>query len=337
MDKQGKTGASHVDAFVDEAYLDVCAGAWAVTSELAQSVLEAFDPGAVDPADEHRQRCVDWLRQAADYRMLPGRPRSTSSPAEDLAPTIDLLQHTASSYPGFLGGTTSGQSILLSGEGMRLWHGYFQSRNLLYEPLNAAAAATVNDLLRERSGARVLEVGAGTGGATAHLLAEWPDDLSGAHDYTVTDTSTSLMVGARRALTEQAPSNVRLAFRRFDFDLADDQGLTPGSFDVVLAVNALHNAVDLPSALRRLRSLLRPGGAIVLSESLCAVGDLVHQEIIFNLLPLRADACARGSRFYSEAAWRGHFEAAGMDTEIHVNTSGPELAMVAVAGAAGAP
>ncbi len=326
-----------VDAFVDEPYLAECARAWEVTSELAQSILETLDLGAVDPTDEHRLHCVDWLRRAATYRMAPQPPQLASASAEALAPTVDLLRHAASAYPRFLDGTASGPSIVLAGEGIRLWNDYFQSCNCLYRPLNAAAAATVNHLLRTGSGTRILEVGAGTGGATAHLLAEWPDDLSGASDYTVTDTSASLLVSTRRTHGERAPSNVHLEFRRFDFDLTDDQGLAPRSFDLVLAVNALHNAADLASTLRNLRSLLRPGGALVLSESLCAVGDLVHQEFIFNLLPMRADAYQRGSRFYAEAAWRAHLDAAGVAAEIQVNATGPELVMVAVAAVEAEP
>ncbi|QOC91749.1 class I SAM-dependent methyltransferase [Micromonospora craniellae] len=337
MPDRTRPATGHVDAYVDEAYLDACADAWQVTSELAQSILDALDPDAVDPTDDHRRHCVDWLRRAADYRMLP-RPAPVAIPsAEAHAPTVELLRHAAGAYPRFLDGTSSGRSILLAGRGMRLWNGYFQSPNLLYRPLNAAAAAAVNHTLRTGGGTRILEVGAGTGGATAHLLAQWPDDLSGDYDYTVTDMSASLLVGARRTHSGRTPSHLRLEFRRFDFDLADGQGLAPGSYDVVLAVNALHIATDISSTLRNLRSLLRPGGALVLSESLCAAGDLVHQEFIFNLLPLRADAFRRGSRFSAAADWQDHFDAAGIDAEIQVNTSGPELVMVAVAAAEAAP
>nr|ACH85586.1 hypothetical protein [Actinomyces sp. Lu 9419] len=102
MDTQGRTGAARLDDFVDEQYLDVCARAWEITSELAQSILKASGPGG--PADEHRQRCLDWLHRAADYRMSTRLPGSTSPPAEDLAATVDLLRHTAEAYPKFLDG-----------------------------------------------------------------------------------------------------------------------------------------------------------------------------------------------------------------------------------------
>ncbi|MFE0023801.1 class I SAM-dependent methyltransferase [Amycolatopsis sp. NPDC059021] len=328
---QTYAAAGHLEAFVDEHYLDACAHAWEITSELAQSILDAVDGDGVDPADEHRVHCLDWLRRAATYRMLPRSTHVATSSAGALAPTVDLLRHAASAYPRFIESATSGWSVLFAGEGMRLWNSYFHSRNGLYRPLNAAAVATVTQTLRTGGGTQILEVGAGTGGATSHLLAEWPRDLASTYDYTVTDTSASLLAATRRTQREQAPSNVRLEFRRFNFDLPDDQGLTRGSFDLVLAVNALHNAADLPLTLRNLRSLLRPGGTLVLSESLCAPGDLVHQELIFNLLPLPADAYRRGSRFYAEAMWRAHFDAAEIDATIQVNAMGPELVMVASA------
>ncbi|MEU5550063.1 MULTISPECIES: trans-aconitate 2-methyltransferase [unclassified Micromonospora] len=337
MTDRTRTDTGHVDAHVDEAYLDACADAWQVTGDLAQSILDTLDPEAVDAGDEHRGHCVAWLRRAAERRTLPRPVPSVDPTAGSHAPTVDLLRHAAGAYPGFLDGTSSGRKILLAGPGMRLWHGYFQSDNLLYRPLNAAAAAAVETTLRTGGGTRILEVGAGTGGATAHLLAHWPDDLRGTYDYTVTDMSASLLVGARRRHSGNTPAPVRLEFRRFDFDLADDQGLAPDGYDVVLAVNALHIAADIPSTLRHLRSLVRPGGALVLSESLCAPGDLVHQEFIFNLLPLSAEACRRGSRFHSAAAWQTSFDAAGVDAEIQVNSAGPELVMVAVATAPDAP
>jgi SAM-dependent methyltransferase len=327
---QTHPGTGVVDAFVDEAYLEVCAHAWDVTRDLARSVLTALGTHCVDPADDHRVHCVNWLRQAANYRMPARYHRSAPPPSDVLAPTVDLLRHAAEAYPRFLRGAATGRQILFSGEGMALWNGYFQTGNALYRPLNAGAAAAVTQLLSRGEGGRVLEVGAGTGGATAHLLTTWPGDLSGAYEYTVTDTSASLLVNTRRTLAART-ADVRLDFRRFDFDLDRDQGLTPGSFDVVLAVNAVHNAADLPWTLRALCSLLRPGGSLVLSESLCASPDLVHQEFLFNLLPLPPDAYRRRSRFFAAAAWRAHFDAAGLTADIRVNSLGPELVMVAVA------
>ena len=47
----------------------------------------------------------------------------------------------------------------------------------------------------------------------------------------------------------------------------NEQGFAPASCDVIVAANAIHASVDLPLLLRRLRTLLAPGGMMVLIES----------------------------------------------------------------------
>ena len=317
----------HIDRLVDDGYLADCARAWSVVRGHARSILDKIDASPDAAPDEHRAYCIEWLRRAATIRS----DHDAQAPGEAMAPTLGLLEHVAAEYPSFLQGATSGPAILLAGAGLPLWYDYFQSRNGLYRPLNAAAANTVLDLLREGRGSRILEIGAGTGGATGHLLASWPDDLAGDVEYTVTDASPRLLRTTRQNLAEHAPGNVGLDFRRFDFDLpASQQRLAPQSFDVVFAVNAIHNAADLASTLRDLGSLLRPDGALVLSESICGSGDLVHQELIMNLLPLPADAYQRMSRFHSKSDWLRIFANAGVRCDVQVNSSGPELVMTAV-------
>lgn len=314
--------AVHIDRLVDDDYLADTAYAWGIVSGHAQSILDDADTAP----DGHRAYCIEWLRRAATMTS----DLDLSKPADGMTATLDLLKHVAAEYPGFLRGETSGQAILLAGEGLQLWYGYFQSSNRMYRPLNAAAVDTVLDLLPAGGGARILEVGAGTGGATSHLLPS----LAGDVEYLVTDASPRLVLATRKNLADAAPAGVSLDFGRFDFDLpAGKQRLDPQSYDVVFAVNAIHNAADLPTTLRELRSLLRPGGALVLSESICGPGEQVHQELIMNLLPLPADAYSRMSRFHSKDDWLRIFAAADVPADVQVNSRGPELVMTAVAAA----
>lgn len=321
-------GASVVDEFVDMAYLARCAHVWAVTSNLARSVLDQVDRGAPVEHDQDRRRAVQWLQAAAGRD--DAAVASTACDAGGCATTLDLLAHVAAAYPRFLTGEVNGRAVLLTGAGRTLWNAYFQSTNLLYAPVNQVAAATVHRLVAARGGARVLEVGAGTGGTTVDVLRRWPVRVGGEQRYTVTDASPALLVGSRRGLQEAAPPNVEMDFRRFDFDTAEP-AITAGSVDVIVAANSLHNATDLVATLRGLHSLLAPGGALVVSESLCGLGELVHQEFVFNLLPMDAGMLRRGSRFLSSAAWQAVFAAAGIAAQVQVNTAGPELVMVAVA------
>ena len=139
----------------------------------------------------------------------------------------------------------------------------------LYE--HSPSARTYNPLVREAVRAalhqsavsrplRVLEVGAGTGATTAHVLPA----LSGhCAEYVFTDISPVFLARARTKFAE-------FPFVRYQlFDLerdALDQGLDAGSFDMIVASNCVHATAELRPTLANLRRLLVPGGWLVLNE-----------------------------------------------------------------------
>lgn len=120
------------------------------------------------------------------------------------------------------------------------------------------------DLDRQDRPWRVLEVGAGGGELTRRLLGALPANADVV--YHVTDVSA---VQVRRTASRlSAPGRVDLRFSVFD--MAADPvpcGLTPGTFDLVVAYNAVHVPSDLPATLRNLGALLRPGGRLGLVET----------------------------------------------------------------------
>ena len=83
-------------------------------------------------------------------------------------------------------------------------------------------------------------------------------------DYLFTDVSTFFLDEARQRFGEQA----RMRYGLFDLN-ADPwaQGMAPNSFDVVVCANVLHNGRHADEVLRRLCSLLRPGGWLLFIEA----------------------------------------------------------------------
>ncbi len=108
---------------------------------------------------------------------------------------------------------------------------------------------------------RVLEVGAGTGGATAALLPELPP---GCTHYTYTDLSPVFFTQAQ----DRFAAFDFVDYRRLDLegDLTE-QGFTPASFDLVIASNVLHVTRDLAAGLHKVADLLADGGHLLAVET----------------------------------------------------------------------
>src|SRR5439155_16529042 len=125
------------------------------------------------------------------------------------------------------------------------------------------------------------EVGAGTGGTSAAVLAALDNAGRGGAriEYLYTDISPAFV---RHGLEHFGASYPFAAFRTLDItrDVVA-QGFAAGTCDVVLAANALHAVPDLGAALAQARLLLRPGGVLVLYE-MTAVHDFVT--LTFGLL-----------------------------------------------------
>lgn len=121
---------------------------------------------------------------------------------------------------------------------------------------------------------RILEVGAGTGGTTDMILRHLR--TSDAGDiclppyslYTFTDVSAGFLNKAKSRFSEYGSN---MEFRVFDASKApSDQGFEDqkGSYDLIIAANIVHATPYLRDTLSNIRSLLRTGGILLLTELL---------------------------------------------------------------------
>ncbi|KAI0185009.1 putative hybrid NRPS/PKS enzyme [Xylaria flabelliformis] len=107
----------------------------------------------------------------------------------------------------------------------------------------------------------VLEIGAGTGGATKSFLGALGDKFS---TYTFTDISGGFFEKAKQVF---AAHSSRMDFKVLDIEKdIDGQGFAEGSYDVIIASLVLHATRDLGQTLRNVRRLLKPGGYLLLLE-----------------------------------------------------------------------
>lgn len=112
----------------------------------------------------------------------------------------------------------------------------------------------------------VLELGAGTGGATAPLLqAIGRNGVLPLKSYDFTDVSAGFFERSKARLEE---FNSYLQFKTLDIqgDLVE-QGFVEQSYDLIIASNVLHVANFIDVSLARARKLLKPGGRLLMIET----------------------------------------------------------------------
>jgi polyketide synthase PksM len=107
--------------------------------------------------------------------------------------------------------------------------------------------------------ARVLEVGAGTGGTTAAVLPLLDPQHT---QYVYTDLSAGFLNEA----AERFAAYPFVEYRVFDLEREPAAQRLAGPFDVILAANVLHATTDLAQTLTRLRHLLADDGLLLLVE-----------------------------------------------------------------------
>ena len=110
-----------------------------------------------------------------------------------------------------------------------------------------------------RAGARVADVGCGSGQALIALARAFP-----AITATGYDVHQPAVERARRAAAEAGLAD------RISFEVLDVAAGLPESFDVITTFDVVHNAVDPLGLLRSIRDALRPGGTCLCLEINCS-------------------------------------------------------------------
>jgi hybrid polyketide synthase/nonribosomal peptide synthetase ACE1 len=124
----------------------------------------------------------------------------------------------------------------------------------------------------------VLEIGAGTGGATSMILKQLQGSFS---SYTYTDISSGFF---EKAQDKFAKHRSRMVFKVLDIERdVQEQGYEPHSQDLVIASLVLHATRNLEETLKNARKLLKPGGRLLMLE--LTDNDPIRFGFIFGGLP----------------------------------------------------
>ena len=148
------------------------------------------------------------------------------------------------------------------------------------------ASMLVQRCLHKHPRARVLEIGGGTGGCTQAIFDRLDEDRHSTggdvplKSYEFTDVSSGFFEAARERF---AAWQETMTFRRLDIESDPTaQGFEPDTYDVIVASQVLHATTDIRQTLRHVRSLLKPGGKLVMVET---TRDELDLFFAFGMLP----------------------------------------------------
>lgn len=208
------------------------------------------------------------VRLEADLvRVVGAAPEAGALGAERVAlvqalPALEaflpLLERCTGELPGLLVGGITAPEVLFPGGSLALVESVYAA-NELADHFNGLMAAAVVAAGRRHSGRiSILEIGAGTGGATVAIVAALADaGLAERVEYRMTDVSASFLPAARARFAE---------YKFLSFGVLDVAAGAAEPADILVASNVLHATPDIGRTLVNVHALVRPGGTLVLNE-----------------------------------------------------------------------
>ncbi|HLP90494.1 MAG TPA: amino acid adenylation domain-containing protein [Nostocaceae cyanobacterium] len=176
------------------------------------------------------------------FGFTPAMVKSLVSTAEQLANILTENLHSAQIYA--------------AEETSEIYQRLFEYCNAIARELTQA----ITQSWLPKGQLRILEVGAGIGSTTSHLLPVLSPDRT---TYFYTDISQYFLQLAQEKFAAYLFLNTGILNIEAD---PQSQGYEPHSFDLIIASSVLHVARDIKSTLRYLRSLLSPNGLLLLIE-----------------------------------------------------------------------
>lgn len=157
---------------------------------------------------------------------------------------------------------------------------------------------------------KIIEIGAGTGGATRIAMATLHEEVTQIKrydSYTFTDVSPGFLTAANEFM---APYH-DIKYAILDISQDPEQQGQKAEYDVVLASQCLHATAHIDTTLKHCSKLLKPGGKLILVEN---TGESFVHGLILGTLTGYWDGIPDGrveSPFLDLASWEKALEGAG--------------------------
>lgn len=234
-----------------------------------KSVVALGHRGELGPGSQTWSKTTKGMKQMLVDELSAGDPSGR------------LLVRVGQKLAGIVRGDVTPLELMMEGN---LLDQYYLDHAVLKKRTYKHLAAIAEFYAVKQPGANILEIGAGTGGATVTVLEAFAargDGLGSlAGHYTFTDISPGFFPAARQKL---AAWEGMVDFKQLNIE--EDpvaQSFPAGSYDLIVASMVLHATKNLHQTMSHVRRLLKPGGKLLLIES---TQDRLREQVIFGTLP----------------------------------------------------
>ncbi|KAI9742337.1 MAG: hypothetical protein M1818_003870 [Claussenomyces sp. TS43310] len=292
-----------------------------------KAALKNLPVGEITSDREHITKYMGWMKKQVDaYEAVnpTPKPEECRPSLTDTAyfqsllsklgrgPEMDLVNQVGKDLVKILRGEIDALEVLFgdNNSAQKFYGG------LTFVPSNKKASTYIDLLAHKEPTVEILEIGAGTGGATAAILDTLATNGQGEKGpprfgrYTYTDISPAFFETAAERFSEYLG---RVEFKVLDVEKDPiEQGFEADKYDIVVASAVLHATANVEQTLRNVHKLLKPNGKLVLIEP--SNPDVSRIPLIFGLLPgwwLSVEEYRSWGPLLSDGSWDDELKKAG--------------------------
>lgn len=221
-------------------------GFWKLYVEWMHDRIKEFPPVSPDVAE------VERLMAAAKTRISKSHSGNI---------TVQMVDRIGENLPKIFSREVEPLQVMLEDD---LLYTFYQGA--FGASYNSNCAQYIGLIADKKPGCAILEIGAGTGGTTGHILDRLRTEAgsSKASRYYFTDISPGFLAKAQERFSQDA-AIMEFGTLNVENDPLE-QGFQEEEFDIIVCANVLHATKNIQETLDNCRRLLKPGGQLVLSE-----------------------------------------------------------------------
>ncbi|KAF5549511.1 acyl transferase acyl hydrolase lysophospholipase [Fusarium mexicanum] len=288
----------------------------------AQDALQALTSEDVTRLQEHPHltKYYTWLQElvarATKDRTLDGPKECQQLITPTASHSVDeeLICHLGPLLPSILRGESNVEEVsgLLD---------EYNAKAMRQSSALRQLSTLLRELAHKNPAARILQIGNGFGARATSCILETLGTAKAplVTSWHITEPSSKSLENTR---TQLAPWVDLLEFDQLDIKQSPSkQGFTLGSYDVVVAFQALHAVEDVTNVLANVRGLLKPSGKFLFVETTKTQADA---NFVFGLLPEWWQSEESGRSTLTVSSWDTVLQDAGfsgVDLESHDSKS----------------